>query len=123
MFEDPLITWPGGFPYRVLAGIGITPRSTRAEVEEAVFTLMIEDLLNPVTQQALNQLRDVARRLLLDLLLYDLDEEADVDRLAEAVGAELANSAEPGEVTEALRTIPDAFPTRSFLDGLIEFDS
>jgi len=143
MLEDPLITWPGGFPYRVLAGIGITPRSTRAEVENAVFTLMTEDLLNPATQQALNQLRDLARRLLLDLLLYDIGEE-DLDRLDEAVAAELANPGEPGEVTEALRTIPvdvlagladeladprieppiglAAFPTQSFLDSLIGFD-
>jgi hypothetical protein len=136
VIEDPLTTWPGQFPYRVLADFGITPRSTQAEVEDVAFTLMAEGRMNPTTQQAWRQLRDVTSRMLADLLLYDIDHE-DVD------------PANP-EVTEALTTIPVevmacladeltdlrveppeppappadlcAFPTQSFVDGLIQFD-
>lgn len=150
MIEDPLTTWPGRFPYRVLADVGITPRSTQADVEDAAFTLMTENLMNPATQQAWRRLRDVPGRLLVDLLLYDLDEDADIGPLQEEIAHELANPGEPPEVTEALTTIPVellacladeladlpleqpalpdvpadlcAFPTPSFLDGLIRFD-
>jgi hypothetical protein len=74
MIEDPLATWPGPSPYQVLADVGITPRSTRADVEEAAFTLMAEGLMNPATQQAWRRLRDPKSRLLVDLLLYDVDQ-------------------------------------------------
>ena len=73
MIEDPLTTWPGRFPYRVLADVGITPRSTQADVEDAAFTLMTENLMDPAAHQAWHRLRDVPTRLLVDLLLYDLD--------------------------------------------------
>jgi hypothetical protein len=143
MFEDPLTRWPGQFPYRVLADFGITPRSTQAEVKDVVFTLMAEDMMNPTTQRAAGELRDLAGRLLADLLLYDVGEEAELDRLDERIAHELADPGEPAEVTEALTTIPiellegladelaeepnppagpGAFPTPSFLDRLIQFD-
>ncbi|HKS49840.1 MAG TPA: hypothetical protein VJT49_32985 [Amycolatopsis sp.] len=150
MIEDPLTTWPGQFPYRVLAGVGITPQSTQAEVNDVAFTLMAEGMMNPTTQQAWHQLRDVTRRLLVDLLLYDIDQEADIGRMADHVTQELANPGEPPEVTEVLTTIPVevmacladeltdlhirrpeppkapadlcAFPTPSFTDSLIQFD-
>jgi hypothetical protein len=150
VIEDPLTTWPGRFPYRVLADVGVTPRSTQADVEDAAFTLMTENLMNPATQQAWGRLRDVPGRLVVDLLLYDLDQDADIDRLREEIAQELAKPGEPPEVTEALTTIPVdvlacladeladlpieppepptvpadlcAFPTPSFLDGLIRFD-
>jgi hypothetical protein len=146
VIEDPSTTWPGQFPYRALAAVGITPASTHAEVEEATFTLMTEGLMNPATQQAWRLLRDVPGRLLADLLLYDVD----LAPLQDDVAAELANPGEPPEVTEALTTIPAdvlacladeladlrveppdppvvpaglcAFPTPSFVDGLIRFD-
>lgn len=73
MIEDPLGTWPGRSPYQVLADVGITPRSTQADVEDAAFTLMAEGMMNPTTQQAWRRLRDVKSRLLVDLLLYDAD--------------------------------------------------
>lgn len=102
MIEDPSTTWPGRFPYRVLADFGITPRSTQAEVKDVAFTLMAEDMMNPTTQRAWHQLRDVAGRLLVDLLLYDIEEDADVDRLRHHSAAEPANSGEPHEVAEIL---------------------
>jgi hypothetical protein len=149
VIEDPLTTWPGQFPYRVLADFGITPRSTQADVEEVAFTLMVEGMMSPTTQQAWRRLRDVTTRLLADLLLYDID-EADLGRMHDHITRELANPGEPPEVTEALTTIPVevmacladeltdlpierpepptppadlcAFPTESFVDGLIRFD-
>ena len=105
MIEDPLTTWPGGFPYRVLADVGITPESTQADVEDAAFTLMTENLMNPTTQQAWRRLRDVPGRLLVDLVLYDL-EDADIGVLQEEIAHEPAGPGEPPEVTEALTTIP-----------------
>jgi hypothetical protein len=147
VIEDPLMIWPGGLPYRVLADVGITPRSPQADIEEAAFTLMAEGLMNPATQQAWRQLRDVPSRLLVDLLFYDLDQDADIGRLLGEISEELVK---PTELSEALTTLPVellagladelaaipveppappavpvdmcAFPTPSFLDGLIRFD-
>ncbi|GAA4232488.1 hypothetical protein GCM10022254_32470 [Actinomadura meridiana] len=131
MIEDPLTTWPGGFPYRVLADAGITPRSTRADVEAAAFTLMAEGMMNPTTQQAWSRLRDVPSRLLMDLLLYDID-DATIGRLHEEITRELAESAQeagaPGTLPAGSprpAAVPDdlfPFPSPSFLDGLIRFD-
>lgn len=150
MIEDPLTTWPGQFPYRVLADFGITPRSTHADIEDVAFTLMTEGMMNPTTQQAWCLLRGVTSRLLVDLLLYDIDQESDLGPLRDQVAQELADSGEPSEVTEALTSIPVevmacladeltdlrveppespelpvdlcAFPTPSFFDSLIRFD-
>lgn len=150
MIEDPLTTWPDQFPYRVLAEFGITPQSTEAEVKDVVFTLMAEDMMNPTTQHAWHQLRDLTSRLLVDLLLYDIDQEADLDRIQDHIARQLSEPGEPPEVTETLTTIPldimdcladeltdlcvrppepptppadlCAFPTPSFIDGLIQFD-
>jgi hypothetical protein len=150
VIEDPLTTWPGPFPYRVLAEFGITPRSTQAEVRDVTFTLMTEDRMNPTTQQAWGQLRDLTGRLLADLVQYDVDQETDIDRLRDQITHELASPGEPDEVTEALRTMPielmacladeltdlcveppltprppadlAVFPAPAFLDGLIRFD-
>lgn len=138
MLEDPLTTWPGGFPYRVLAEVGITPRSTQADVEDAAFTLMAEGLMNPATQQAWRLLRDVPSRLLVDLLLYDLDQDSDIGRLQEEITGEALTTI-PAELMGGLAdelaelpaespeppTVPSdlcPFPTPSFLDGLIQFD-
>lgn len=120
MIEDPLTTWPGGFPYRVLAEAGITPHSTQDDVEAAAFTLMAEGMMNPTTQQAWSRLRDIPGRLLLDLLLYDID-DATIGRLHDAITRELAESArDPG----SSGTRPDdPYPDPSVWDGLIRFDS
>lgn len=75
MIEDPLTSWPGRFPYQALAGAGITPLSTQDEVEDVAFTLMAEGAMNPTTQQAWRRLRDVPTRLVVDLLLYDIDQD------------------------------------------------
>ncbi|HEX4224702.1 MAG TPA: hypothetical protein VHZ97_20190 [Pseudonocardiaceae bacterium] len=74
MIEDPLASWPGRSLYQVLAEAGVTPRSTQADVEDAAFTLMAEGMMNPTTQQAWRRLREVKSRLLVDLLLYDVDQ-------------------------------------------------
>jgi hypothetical protein len=147
VIEDPLTTWPGQFPYRVLADVGITPWSTQADVEDAAFMLMAEGMMNPITQQAWRRLRDVPSRLLVDLLMYDLDQEADIGRLLKEITQELTRPAEPSEapttlplelmtgLAQELADVPVeppappdvpadlcVFPTPSFLDGLIRFD-
>ncbi|GDY31983.1 hypothetical protein [Gandjariella thermophila] len=147
MIKDPLTVWNGPFPYDALAPAGITPRSTQAEVEDASFTLMTRRLMNPVTQKAWDELRDVRRRLLADFLLYDVD-PADFDEARQHVRRELADPGEPSQVTDALAApveflddlagdlsevtltppppvLPrdlDAFPPQSLIDSLISFD-
>lgn len=120
MIEDPLTSWPGPFPYRVLAGFGITPQSTQADVRDVVFELMNEDMMNPTTQQASGQLRDLAGRLLADLLLYDIDLEADLDQWHDRVTRELADLREQDEIAPPVDL--DSFPTQAFIDGVIRFD-
>lgn len=92
MIEDPLTNWPGRFPYRVLADIGITPDSTRADVEDVAFTLMADDRMDPATHHAWQQLRDLRSRLLADLLLYDVDQEPARQRIRAHIADESLTS-------------------------------
>jgi hypothetical protein len=145
MFKDPLTVWSGRFPYDALAPAGITPDSPQDEVEDASFTLMTMGLMNPATQQAWHELRDLRRRMLVDFLLYDTDSE--LRREGEKMGAEpgeppdVAAAAltlaadELGELADELPEItldpPEpleiprefgAFPAPELIDGLIRFD-
>lgn len=148
MIKDPLTAWDGEFPYDALEAADITPQSTQAEVEDASFTLMTRHLMNPVTQKAWNELRDVQRRLLADFLLYDLDPAAEAAAARRRVQAELTEVEERPEVAEALSLKADSFgspaeglaevrlepppvylssraldfPEQSFIDSLIQFD-
>lgn len=102
MIKDPSTAWPGSFPYDVLAEVGITPESSHTEVADAAFLLMTRRLMNPVTQKAWDELRDVRRRLLADALLYDVDLDEEIRRARTRLERELAEPDEPPEVGAAL---------------------
>lgn len=149
MISDPNPLWPTEYPYAALQAAGITPDSTQAEVEKASFTLLRRRLMNPVTQAAWNELRDLKRRMLADMLLYDLDVVAELERTRETLANELADDPAPPEAAlppEVYRNLlesigsalppvemapapePDAligpvtFPSASVIDDLIHFD-
>lgn len=147
--RDPDPVWPGTHPYEALEPAGIGPESTQDEVEKASFTLMTRRMMNPVTQAAWKELRDLPRRLVLDALLYDVDLDAalaaararlDRDREAAAAPPEdpaafelgpdllagLADDLPPIEVRPAppvdVTGATAAFPSPALLDALIRFD-
>ena len=102
MIKDPLTVWDGDFPYDVLAPIGVTPQSTHDEMVDASFILMTRRLMNPETQKAWNELRNLQRRLLADFLLYDVDPSVEIAEARARTRQELADPGEPPEVTAAL---------------------
>jgi hypothetical protein len=149
VIKDQLTVWNGQFPYDVLAPAGITPMSTQAEVEDASFTLMTKRMMNTTTQKAWDELRDPQRRLLVDILLYNVDPAEEIARARERIERELADPGEPPELAGAL-TVPAElldeladelttvhlespppvaappelapFPPQSLIDSLILFD-
>ncbi|MGH3757672.1 hypothetical protein [Actinophytocola sp.] len=74
--KDPLTAWDGEFPYDVLAGSGITPESSHAEVQDAPFRLMRENRFTRDARVAWEELRHVERRLFVDLFVYPTGEPA-----------------------------------------------
>ncbi|HEX3790981.1 MAG TPA: hypothetical protein VHW44_24165 [Pseudonocardiaceae bacterium] len=149
MIQDPLTVWNGPYPYDALAPAGVTPAYSHAQMAEVSFTLMTRRMMNPRTQKAWNELRDLQRRLLADFLLYDVDA---AEEIADA-RAELAREfAAPTETPEAVRALAmpvealteltgelaevvldsappvsgqplfGVFPPPSLIDSLIEFD-
>ncbi|MFG2498051.1 hypothetical protein ACGFSB_07495 [Streptomyces sp. NPDC048441] len=74
MIKDPSTSWDGGpFPYDALAEVGVTPWTSHAGLQDVSFELLARRLMTPVTQQAWDELRVVRRRMLAELLLYDVD--------------------------------------------------
>lgn len=148
MIRDPDAVWNGPYPYEVLEKAGIGPDSTRDEVANASFKLMTHRMMNPVTQKAWDELRELPKRLLADALLYDVDTAAEIERARAWVRRERATSAEvdterywsmppdllatladdlpeleteaPGEVE--LPPEAEAFPSQGLIDSLIRFD-
>lgn len=144
MIQDPLTVWNGTYPYDALAAVGITPESTQADVEQASFDLMAAGLMNPATQKAWAELRDVRLRLLADFLQYDVDPASDIGRARDRIRAQLGDPGAPPEVGAALVMPPEimdeladeltgtgfgplpesgGFPLWPLIDRLIEFDS
>ena len=72
MLNDPLADWDGPCPYDALAEVGVGPRSTMDEIRAASFALQASGRFG-VARSAWDRLRIVERRLLVDLLLYDVD--------------------------------------------------
>jgi hypothetical protein len=149
VIKDQLTVWSGQFPYDALAPAGITPQSSQAEVEDASFALMTKRMMNSTTQKAWDELRDPQRRLLVDMLLYNVDPAEEIGRARARLERELADTGEPPELAEAL-TVPaellhelaaelttvhleppgpvaapkelGPFPSPSLIDSLIQFD-
>jgi len=104
--EDPA-GGPGRTPpYTALTPVGVTPGTTHEEMQDVSFELQGRGLMSPQTQQAWNELRSTRRRLLIDLLLYDIGEEP------------------PAACEDSVRSaagVPPAWAAR-LLDDLIRFD-
>lgn len=106
MIKDPFTVWDGRFPYDVLAPVGVTPELPHSGLQKAAFDLMTQGLMSSKTQRAWDELHRIPRRLLADLLLYDVDPADDADAAREEVERELRHPGEPAEVTEALTLAP-----------------
>ncbi|MFD4629256.1 hypothetical protein ACFVYR_05045 [Streptomyces sp. NPDC058284] len=118
MIEDPS---GGPTPYEVLAPAGVTPWTSHKDMQDVSFELLARHLMTPVTQQAWDELRGVRRRLLNDLLMYDVDLAAELPRAAADIDRALA--AEPpsrAPAQDPSGPLPEA--TARLLDDLIRFD-
>ncbi|MFC9428330.1 hypothetical protein [Streptomyces sp. NPDC056987] len=152
MIKDPLTEWDGPFPYNELTVAGVTPDTTHAAMADVSFDLMTRRLMNARTQNAWHELRDLRRRLLADVLLYDIDPAEEVARARADLAAErdaAGGGGEPPEVARALSVpvawldalagelsavevpVPEAagpapglgvFPSGALIDSLIRFD-
>ncbi|ATL31314.1 hypothetical protein [Streptomyces formicae] len=97
MIKDPSASGEGPFPYDVLAPAGVTPWTTHADMRDVSFELLARHLMTPVTQQAWDELRTVRRRLLVDLLMYDVDLASELPLAAEELARLMAPLPDPAE--------------------------
>ncbi|MFI1678359.1 hypothetical protein [Streptomyces sp. NPDC020607] len=82
-------------PYELLAPAGVTPWTSHKDMQDVSFELLARHLMTPVTQQAWDELRSVRRRLLVDLLLYDVDLAAELPVAVEDIDRALAAEPDP----------------------------
>ncbi|MET7358085.1 hypothetical protein ABZS76_06500 [Streptomyces sp. NPDC005562] len=122
MIKDPCADGDGPLPYDVLAPAGVTPWTTHRDMQDVSFELLARHLMTPATQQAWDALRSVRRRILVDLLLYDVDLAAELPRALADVDRALA--AEPTDGRAPQDAPPGPLPEASarLLDDLIRFD-
>ncbi|MFE0178110.1 hypothetical protein ACFWZ2_37955 [Streptomyces sp. NPDC059002] len=118
MIKDPSASGDGPFPYDALAPAGVTPWTSHADMQDVSFELLARHLMTPVTQQAWDELRTVRRRLLVDLLLYDVDLAAELPLAAAEIERLTSAMTDPGDPP------PDPLPedTVHLLDDLVRFD-
>jgi hypothetical protein len=102
VIKDPLTAWDGPFPYDELAPVGVTPEVSHAAMADVSFELMTRRMMNSRTQKAWDELRTMRRRLLIDLLLYDVDPAEELGRARTALAAERSDPGEPPQVAQAL---------------------
>ncbi|GAA3080245.1 hypothetical protein ACFQ0X_10875 [Streptomyces rectiviolaceus] len=121
MIKDPSTSWDGGpFPYDALAEVGVTPETSHADLQNVSFELLARRLMTPVTQQAWDELRVVRRRMVAELLLYDVD----LPTALKAAHAELDRALAGAETPEPTGPPKSPLPeeTAQLLDDLITFD-
>lgn len=66
---EPLLTWPDGQPYEILASAGVGPSSTMAEVRDASFALMEARAFGRAQRLAWDALKSVPQRLAVDFMM------------------------------------------------------
>ncbi|QDQ14292.1 hypothetical protein [Streptomyces spectabilis] len=104
-------------PYDALAEAPVTPWTSHAELRDAPFELLARRLMTPAAQAALDELRTVPGRLLVDLFLYDVDVAAELPGAVEEIDRLLAGATGP----DAGEPLSDEAVAR-LLDELIRFD-
>ncbi|MCI3933701.1 hypothetical protein [Streptomyces sp. AN091965] len=104
-------------PYDALAGASVTPWTSHAELRDVPFELLARRLMTPAAQAALERLRTVPGRLLVDLFLYDVDVAAELPGAVAELDRLLAGAAGP----DAGEPLPDE-AVAGLLDELIRFD-
>ncbi|MEU5778055.1 hypothetical protein ABZ819_32735 [Streptomyces venezuelae] len=118
MIKDPSAngTGPSNLsPYELLAPAGVTPWTSHKDMQDVSFELLARHLMTPVTQEAWDELRSVRRRLLVDLMLYDVDLTAELPVAVEDIDRALAAEPDPPRSGTAVR------PDDALID-LIRFD-
>lgn len=111
MIKDPEEA-PG--PYDVLAGAGVTPWTSHADLRDVPFDLLARHLMTPATQAAWDELRTVPGRMLVDLFRYDVDLTAELP-------AALAANDHPPAGTGGGQPLSGATAARLIAD-LVRFD-
>ncbi|MGW7073977.1 hypothetical protein ACWGH2_01085 [Streptomyces sp. NPDC054871] len=124
MIKDPSTSWDGGpYPYDALAEVGVTPGMSHADLQDVSFELLARRLMTPATQHAWDELRVVRRRMVAELLLYDVDLAAELPAAEAELDRALAAGA-PGQPAAPERPSPSDPPEEivRLLDDLITFD-
>ncbi|MWA14319.1 hypothetical protein [Streptomyces sp. BA2] len=121
MIKDPSTSWDGGpYPYDALAEVGVTPGMSHADLQDVSFELLARRLMTPATQQAWDELRVVRRRMVAELLLYDVDLPSELPAADAALDAALAVRESLGREGPPPQTLPEEIV--QLLDDLITFD-
>lgn len=81
MCKDKATVWEKGFPYDVLAEMGITPESSMKTIRDAaVSRLPKEPERKMATRAALRELGEIPKRLIVDFFLYQRPVHAQDDQ-------------------------------------------
>lgn len=102
--------WNGPFPYAALAAAGVTPGTSHSAVQDVPFDLLAGHAMTSEAQQAWHELRTVRRRLLVDLMLYDVDPASDLAAARAEVEAALRDPGAPPGAAGFLELGPPLSP-------------
>lgn len=121
MIKDPLTLWNKPFPYDVLAPLGVTPTMSHSDMLDISFDLLTSGPMDPEMGQAWDELRMMRRRLLVDLVLYNVEPAFEITAACEEVEHELGQLGLKLSQNAASGPELDLFVS-SLLDQLIRFD-
>jgi hypothetical protein len=81
MRKDNITAWEKGFPYDVLAEAGITPESSMKTIRDAaIFRFPKEPERKTAAREALRELEEIPKRLVVDFFLYQGPVQAQEDQ-------------------------------------------
>lgn len=112
MINDPHTAWDGPYPYDILATAGVTPHTPHSAMANDVpFDLMAQRLMTPQAQRAWKELSRIQRRLMVDLMLYDVDPVTDVAAALREAEQALADTGAPPEAVAGCLELGPALST------------
>ncbi|MGH3941984.1 MAG: hypothetical protein ACRDTG_25860 [Pseudonocardiaceae bacterium] len=121
MIKDPLIVWNGSFPYDVLEPVGVTPAMSHSDMLGVSYDLLTSGPVDPEMEQAWDELRMIRSRLLVDLVLYNVDPAVEIAAARDEVEYELGRLGVESPQNVASTPELDNFVSH-LLDQLIRFD-